>query len=1694
MADYTGLIRVGIEGLGQIRQLNTELERANRLINGLEGAEANVRQAGESASRNVAAARDRMSRAGFERTRAYRTFENTSQRIDPATNRYLPGGPNATARRLSANNLLLAERETREAARNLREQEQNRRLIAAAEGRYARAVNRAADIQERTGERRNDQELRNRQTMQGIGNASRGNYLTNLFQGRQREFARGGGGAGLSQELQQQARNVRGAWDLATAGGRENLQLMQRIATEMAGLLRQQNKLERAQRTARRRIDTAARAAGGAVDKGLATEVSLNDRTFNDRLRESKERAKRESDLFKASSKEAGKDFDQRLQNRVRERQAEQRSAVRDLNTRSSWQKALSEMESRKTVSDRERSKRFREKSLAEEKRQADLGIGVNAPTRIGGPVKRTGAIPMGGGIDSGIMPRALPSSKILESRIANAGQRQPTRLDDLQAASQKKLAKEAERAAGSLGRFGAALEREEKRRASLGIGTPGGAGGSTRRGNAIPMGGQGGRQGMFNQYASPAGPGNPIGVGEFQRIQKAQREQQRQQGNQKGFFQGDLRSAIGDALIGGAFPALFGQGLGASAGGLAGGLAGGAVGGNFGFGLSLVGTAIGQVVDTTIGKLGSLGDALGSASDSIKGLEDAGFRVRDSQKVQIAQLEKVGRGYDAQAVALKEVESRLGPGSVAQIEKLNEAQKQLSDSWAALSLQLGVSLIPVVAEAASLIADLFGRSPGGSGSGAAPKSTRPRKPSEVLADIDASIALNQTLKAGNREYASLVRDAEDWRRDNEDKIFQMRRQGVDIEKQKSDLRLDVENKIFDMRQQAATLEADNTRARAQLAINSFGLGLDRRADAIGGRAGDFIAQVREYLQARDQGESELQAKEKTAKLQIAANERSLQQYILQVSDKVASIARTVEDYKRDQEKFRFESSRRIEDYRIKAEDYIYSRVKDRYEYAIGSEQEILRIKMEAAAALGAALPADAGRVLSGTGPTAVGMAGLANPLGAQSSGRAPNWNQGLGAGRGHQGQDIGVDVGTTIHAIEDAVVEGIIKGFSRDGNPRAGDAVMLRYLSGQLGVYGHIKPLSGIAPGQRVKAGQQIGTISDWGDNSHLHYELWKRRRGAGGELLDPTERLRSAMSGRRARPPMPATSSQRRSGPAMLLPGVTGPALQPSAPATTDSMFDRRQSSARPGIGDQFISLLSKQGGFEDTAGPAIAQKRLPTYAPAPLAPPTLPASPQLPASPAPMAMPDIKPLATELRKQNSELLQSVQLANKLEQVENGRLLLQLSSTREVRDRLEDATKELALESKIAELGKSLSDNDQSRAVERTRTAFAAEELNRLEQQSLGFANELLQKGKLQKEEYDSITRGLRERIGYEKDLLQVAEDRAEVARQEAFNQRSGEIVRETRLVGAGLRAGRIGAEARAFEEELRLSGDVGKANQMADNTKRLEDQRLVWANLEKDIVSVSDAISGALTNGLVDIVSGARSIQDVGRDMLNSIAGSFADSAQQQLGNLMQRQLGGLLGGQQGPLVKMLGAGAEAAGPQALGAASMVASGQVAAFGMALQTVAAQMAFSSALGGGSALSGALGSAVSGAAPNLFGNALSSNITDIAFGGFLANGGTAQAGKGYVVGEKEPEFFFPGVTGRVVPRSDMEKAAALGQSGGQADPLELDYTVTERQGERMVTEEQMRRNNALLLKQAQARTLASMRNNKEVRDFVNI
>ena len=72
------------------------------------------------------------------------------------------------------------------------------------------------------------------------------------------------------------------------------------------------------------------------------------------------------------------------------------------------------------------------------------------------------------------------------------------------------------------------------------------------------------------------------------------------------------IRTQVGSsALIGGAFPLLFGQGLGASAGGFAGGAGGGIIGGQAGFALSLVGTQVGAQIDKLAQSAMELGKAL---------------------------------------------------------------------------------------------------------------------------------------------------------------------------------------------------------------------------------------------------------------------------------------------------------------------------------------------------------------------------------------------------------------------------------------------------------------------------------------------------------------------------------------------------------------------------------------------------------------------------------------------------------------------------------------------------------------------------------------------------------------------------------------------------------------------------------------------------------------------------------------------------------------------------------------------------------------------------------------------------------------------------------------------------------------------------------------------------------------------------
>jgi murein DD-endopeptidase MepM/ murein hydrolase activator NlpD len=1831
VADYQGLIRVGVQNLGQLNNLEDTLLGA---LNAATELEARLDSIGKKQRQNQA----RISGATRDLGAALNNVVQTDQGRN-AKGQILPGA--SPAERFAA------ARRLKRAELTLKAEEKSSAELARARTLLAARLNRLQSRQEGLKPPILEAQTRLRQTLAGIGEGSRANLLTNRFRGRQAEFLRGGGGRELSDELQQQAKNVREAWDLATASGKKNLPLMQRLSAEMTGLVREQNEFNRA-RSGRSTGFEAARRGQERIDE-LAARPGVGQNRIA-RLRSQAEAvvtANSRSDI--AGSREAARRmnasimrYKRELDAAARELSQQRKAQVRSFNVAQGWRALTAEAQrlnampralpSRAMLAERVaktaggvaparldelrereakrlaaelkiaegRPDRFRKRLSQEEKRRASLGIG--APSRIGGPVRRTGAIPMGGGADSGIMPKALPSAELLQQRVALSRQIQPTRLDQLQAQEQKRLAEDSKRAAGSVGRFAAALEREEKRRASLGIGAPSRIGGPVRRTGAIPMGGEGGRPGMFDQYRSPAGPGNRAGVAEFRAIQKRQPA--------PGFFQGNARKAIGEGLIGGAFPLLFGQGVAASAGGLAGGVLGGSIGGSFGFGLSLAGTAIGQAVETTRKNLSDLAASLDSPTDAIAALETSGFRVSSSLKLQVEQLQSVGRAYDAQTLVLQEAEKRLGVGSARELNALFGEQRKLDEQWSKIASTIQSQLLPALVgltEGINLVLAAAGEPIGKSllktGSAVADPlglnrllfselqkrgrkvaateagNRRALSPQEAFAAestrISESRRIADQIQSAYREAFNLQRQAHDLQRD-----------GAALNKEIADYTYNKQREILDLRQRVAEKEIENNRAAAQNRIDRGDLGARQAFAAVTGFEQQLLSNVRESMRARREGEADIEQSRKRLELAMAKLNRDSEDY-------KRTTAREIEDIERRKLSY----VRSVEDYKMRVADYVRDRAR---ESADLMRQAMAQGEVSSSAAGG-----------SNASTVASSLANRLNLTPAQAAGVVGNFMRESGGGinpRINEGGAVGLPARKGGYGIaqwtgprQDALIRfaGSAEKAGELGvqidflikELRTSEAGALRSLRAAqtpeeaARVFDRDYERSGVkALGERQRNARQffdsfrsggmgngaIGLTGATGVGTGAHLDVrWADGRPITAADADRFIRVAGQVpssfgvtSGYGPRVAPVAGASTFHKGidfgtPAGKPITLTGGARLVGSMTEAQSRGGGIVGIINTPMGQMKLLHLEKVlgGNMQGAAAGQISNVPAPQFNPAAIGatPAAAPLNAERLAVLARMTGSEkeaqriledsirLKEQGVNLAQveailQNNQLPQLGQQGDALrKQIEARRQILNLSDNAaavadvqaegearlaQLEKERADALAKVQKQYKGADLLKATKQiNEQSslginiaKAEEKERLKIAdlnnqlqgqerarAEILQLQEVRALALVEAAaLERGELEAQNAERLKASslyLQADSAQRIRLEQLTAETEELRKQNEFRRRINELSQDTRLAGAGLRAGFVGAPARAFEEGLKqFDGDVNQATELANRTKLLEDQQLTWGNLEKNIVDVSNAISGALTNGLVDIVGGARQIEDVGREMLNGIAGTFADAAQQQLTTLMQRQLGGMLGGAGGPLTKALGAGAEIAGPQALGAASLAASSQVVMFGMALQTLAGQMALSGAMGGGGMGGGGMGSLFSSAAPGLLGSVTQSFTPGIDFGGFLANGGTAHKGKGYVVGEHEPEFFFPGVTGRVVPKSDMEKAAALREQNESSGPIDIRYEATEIAGERYVTEQQFRRGMAETSKRAQSMTYAGMRQNKDVRDFVGI
>ena len=115
-------------------------------------------------------------------------------------------------------------------------------------------------------------------------------------------------------------------------------------------------------------------------------------------------------------------------------------------------------------------------------------------------------------------------------------------------------------------------------------------------------------------------------------------------------------------------------------------------------------------------------------------------------------------------------------------------------------------------------------------------------------------------------------------------------------------------------------------------------------------------------------------------------------------------------------------------------------------------------------------------------------------------------YNKTLGVYTGHTGIDMSAEAGTKVVCAYAGTVESITTTYLQ------GTTVTIDHGNGLKTVYNSIDAKEGLAAGQTLKAGDEIGAVSDnnrqeYKDGAHLHFEVIKD-----GVKVDPEEYLKSA------------------------------------------------------------------------------------------------------------------------------------------------------------------------------------------------------------------------------------------------------------------------------------------------------------------------------------------------------------------------------------------------------------------------------------------------------------------------------------------------------------------------------------------------------------------------------------------------------
>lgn len=479
--------------------------------------------------------------------------------------------------------------------------------------------------------------------------------------------------------------------------------------------------------------------------------------------------------------------------------------------------------------------------------------------------------------------------------------------------------------------------------------------------------------------------------------LARINREQQRRDPNADiltSRFGPRMADAISEGLIGGAFPALFGQGLGASLGGLAGGGLGGFVGGNLGFGLSLLGTGLGSVFDRLNQAAQETGKSLNRPIENFEKLKEAGLFASREQEYYISKLIESGRTTEATTQIQAEMMRKIGVTGVNDLMRLGDASSDLSKAWAEFSLQLQAALAGPMAgllewitnvlkiqnesfKSEQLVRDVsagltgkerdrflteialidtrIARSPllGGISLAEASKqraalaeSYKPlakmpqvKQPKDTPEQREKTLRTQmenaEKIRALAKQGEELDRRAVEMRRNNEETIYDLRKRAADMEREAADYRRSLEEKLVDKRMEIERTIIENDRKRRQNQIEALDFQLEKAKSGMDPIADGIIDATRTYLRSRAEGEADLQQKERNMKLEIEKIERGTAQFKLEVEDRVRQMNEQRDAFSRDVAKTRLQIAEEEGRYLMDVEDYRLEQARRRVELAL---------------------------------------------------------------------------------------------------------------------------------------------------------------------------------------------------------------------------------------------------------------------------------------------------------------------------------------------------------------------------------------------------------------------------------------------------------------------------------------------------------------------------------------------------------------------------------------------------------------------------------------------------------------------------------------------------------------------------------------------------------------------------------------